>query len=218
LASHPDNDGGGTWTRRRIIIIIIISILYGLWFNFLDSAAYCDDSVDGRHCIPVGQILGNNDVYQPWNIIGHCIPGLFMLLFEPRKAELFIAGVLISSAVMDSPLWGVARSLHGLPLWHIEGDNLFAPTYNIVQWIVYYYNPLGFYQVWGDYWLAPGLPNASMIFWSIVLRLVGAVLLIWWQDRQESMGEEFSLKKLLLSENRLRNRIQRGNSEKSTKK
>jgi hypothetical protein len=93
-----------------------------------------------------------------------------MLLFRPRKAELFVAGALISSAVMDSPLWGVSRLLHGLPLWHIEGDNLFVPTQSFAQWIVYYYDPIEFYQVWRDYWLASGLPNAAMIFWSVVLR------------------------------------------------
>lgn len=50
-----------------------------------------------------------------------------MLLFIPRRVELFIAGVLILSAVMGSPLWGVMKlNVHNLPLWHKEGKNLYA--------------------------------------------------------------------------------------------
>jgi hypothetical protein len=186
-----------TWTR--VIIVVIVSVAYGIWFNFLDSAAYCKDPVNRLDCTPIGQILGNNEVYQPWNILGHCIPGLFMLLLIPKKAELFVAGVLISSAMMDSPLWGVTRLLmHNLPLWHINGDNLYAATWSLSEWIVYYYNPFESYQVWEDYWLYPGLPNAAMIFWSVAGRLIGATFLIFWQSRQESMCKEFSLKNLLL--------------------
>ena len=74
-----------------------------------------------------------------WNIMGHCIPGLFMLL--PKKLELFIAGILISSVVMDSPMWGAMKLWHGLPLWHVEGKNNFATTSSFVAWVTAYYNP-----------------------------------------------------------------------------
>ena len=43
-----------------------------------------------------------------------------------------------------------------------------------------------------------GFPTASVIFFSIVLRIVFAALLIYWQDRQEREGKEFSLKNILL--------------------
>jgi hypothetical protein len=103
-----------TWTRRRIGIIVGVAVVYGVWFNYLDSAAYCEVEGTYKNCISVGQTLGGNLYYQPWNIIGHCIPGLFLLLLSPKKAELFLAGVLISSAVMDSPLWGAMRLAHFL--------------------------------------------------------------------------------------------------------
>ncbi|HET7284518.1 MAG TPA: hypothetical protein VFI70_07515, partial [Nitrososphaeraceae archaeon] len=148
-----------TWTKKRISIIIIVSITYGIWFNFLDSAAFCNPSENRLNCTPIGQALGTNYIYQPWNIIGHCVPGLFMLLFSPRRIELFIAGILISSAVMDSPLWGVMKlNFHNLPLWHMEGNNLYAVTWHLSDWIVYYYNPIGSYQVWKEHWLHVGLP------------------------------------------------------------
>jgi hypothetical protein len=46
---------------------------------------------------------------------------------------------------MDSPLWEVARILHGLPLWHSEPNNPFSITYSLNDWIIYYYNPIGHY-------------------------------------------------------------------------
>jgi hypothetical protein len=36
-----------TWTRRRVGIIVGVAIFYGVWFNFLDSAAYCE--VEGTY-------------------------------------------------------------------------------------------------------------------------------------------------------------------------
>jgi hypothetical protein len=187
-----------TWTRKRIGFVIIVALSYGAWFNYLDSITYCKTFIDNQIYIDVGKMFGNNDIYQPWNIIGHFIPGLFMLLLMPRKVELFIAGILISSAVMDSPMWGVMRLWHGLSLWHAEGMNLYAPTKNLIDWIFYYYNPFGSYQVWKDSWPSPGLPSAALIFWSIAVRLTAAGGLIWLQDRQESIGKEFSLKSILL--------------------
>jgi hypothetical protein len=200
-----------TWTRRRIGIIVGVAVVYGVWFNYLDSAAYCEVEGTYENCISVGQTLGGNLYYQPWNIIGHCIPGLFLLLLSPKKAELFLAGVLISSAVMDSPLWGVMRLAHvpPLPLWHIQGDNDFAITWNLWEWTVYYYNPIGSYQVWEDYWLAPGLPTAALIFWSVALRIILAAVLIIWQNRQEEEGKEFSLKEIVLFTH-LRRRMGKG--------
>jgi hypothetical protein len=200
-----------TWTRRRIGIIVGVAVVYGVWFNYLDSAAYCEVEGTYENCISVGQTLGGNLYYQPWNIIGHCIPGLFLLLLSPKRAELFLAGVLISSAVMDSPLWGVMRLAHvpPLPLWHIQGDNDFAITWNLWEWTVYYYNPIGGYQVWEDYWLAPGLPTAALIFWSVALRIILAAVLIIWQNRQEEEGKEFSLKEIVLFTH-LRRRMGKG--------
>jgi hypothetical protein len=189
-----------TWTRKRIVVVIGVAIIYGVWFNYLDSAAYCDDEGIYENCIAVGETLGGSTYYQPWNIIGHCIPGLFLLLIMPKKVELFIAGILISSAVMDSPLWGVMRFAHvpPLPLWHMEGEINFVVTWSLWEWIVYYYNPIGSYAVWEDYWLAPGLPNAAMIFWSVAVRIILAAVLIIWQNRQEDDGKEFSLREIML--------------------
>lgn len=189
-----------TWTKKNIAIIVSISIVYGIWFNYLDSAAYCPNS--NGECMAVGEILGGNTLYQPWNIIGHCIPALLLLTIFPKKSELFIASILISSAVMDSPLWGVMRLVNGLPLWHMENGQNFVPTSvdwnGLWQWIVYYYNPIGTYPVWGDDWPeGSGLPNAALIFWSVALRVIIAVVFILWQKKQEEEGKEFSIKDIL---------------------
>lgn len=187
-----------TWNKKTVTIVVLVAIVYGLWFNVLDSAAYCEDKSNPQNCIPIGKILGENNLYQLWNIIGHIIPGLFLALYFKKRLEYFVASVFISSAVMDSPLWGVTRLLHGLPLWHNESSNQFAITYNFHDWIAYYYNPVGNYPVWEDSWIIPGFPTASIIFWSIVLRIVFAGLLIYWQDKQEREGKEFSLKNIFL--------------------
>lgn len=187
-----------TWNKRTVTIVILVAIVYGLWFNVLDSAAYCNDKTKPENCVAVGEILGENNVYQFWNIIGHVLPGLFLALYFKKRLEYFIAGIFVSSAVMDSPLWGVARLLHHLPLWHSEPNNPYAITYSFNEWLTYYYNPIGYYQVWEDFWLFPGFPTASVIFWSILLRIILAGLLIYWQDKQEREGKEFSLKNILL--------------------
>jgi hypothetical protein len=157
-------------------------------------------SCDGRCIIlPVGKIFGGDQFYQPWNVVGHLIPGLFLVWWTPKKIELFVAGALISSVVMDSPLWGVIRvDEHGLPLWHMnihENVKSFANTCDINKWIQFYYNPVGTYGVWD---ISSGIPSAAMIFWSLVGRSLGAGLLIWWQAKQEKDGKDFSLPKLVL--------------------
>jgi len=194
-----------TWTRRRILIVIAIALLYGTWFNILDSAGYCLNQqklLSGTcdvNCdvLSIGAIFGGDQYYQPWNVIGHLIPGLFLVWWTPKKIELFVAGALISSVVMDSPLWGVIREEgHELPLWHIaEGEQNFVNTCNVGTWIQFYYNPSGAYGVWN---ISSGFPSAAMIFWSLVARSLVAGLLIWWQAKQEKEGKDFSLPKLVL--------------------
>jgi hypothetical protein len=196
-----------TWTSRRILIVISIAILYGLWFNILDSAGFClnQDKIQSKSCdnrciiLPVGKIFGGDQIYQPWNVVGHLIPGLFLVWWTPKKVELFVAGALLSSIVMDSPLWGMVRIYeHALPLWHFdlnEDMDSFSNTCDIHKWIQFYYDPVGTYGVWD---INSSIPSASMISWSLVGRSVGVGLLIWWQTRQEKEGKEFSLPKLVL--------------------
>jgi hypothetical protein len=185
-----------TWTKRRLLIVVAVALVYGIWFNFLDSAAYCPnqgekDCDDKCSPVSIGSMFGGDLVYQPWNVIGHCIPGLFLVWWTPKRLELFIAGALISSVIMDSPLWGVIRLGHHLPLWYMneKGEN-FVNTCDLGKWIEYYYKPNGLYPVWNT---QSGLPNAAMIFWSIIGRSVAAILLIYFQSRQEKMGKDFSL-------------------------
>jgi len=199
---NTNRSGSRTWNKRRVLIVIAISLAYGAWFNVLDSLAYCPNQVQkscDEKCQPisVGSMFGGDYIYQSWNVIGHLIPGLFLALWTPKRVELFVAGALISSVVMDSPLWGVLRLEHGLPLWYMNeiGEN-FVNTCNIGDWILYYYNPIGWYAVWNN---PLGFPSAAILFWSIIGRLLGAGLLIWWQARQEKDGKEFSLPKLVLN-------------------
>jgi hypothetical protein len=203
-----------TWTKKRLAVIIAIAIVYGLWFNLMDSVVFCRfSSTDSKvTCDSIGQIFGGNELYQMWNIGGHFIPGLFMLFgFKEHRLELFLAGFLISTVVMDSPLWGIERKgFHGFSLWKAQteaSESISNPphcpvqhslTYSIKDWIVYYYNPMGFYLVWDCPWLFPNFPSAAAIFWSLVGRILAAALLIWYQERIESRGQYFSLKETLL--------------------
>lgn len=155
---------GLTWNRKVVVVIIVVAISYGIWFDWLDS-------VPG-----VGVLAGGDKYYQTWNIIGHFIPGLFMLLLDPRKIEYFLAGFLISTAVMDLPIWGVERiyAHHGY-LWTLTGN-----TYSVIKWSAFYYNPIGMYGVWSG-----PFPTASIMFVSIFLRLLAAGILIWLQHHLE---------------------------------
>ena len=207
----PQNLIMPTWTKRRLLIVVAVALVYGIWFNFLDSAAYCPNQ-GTRDCneqcspISIGDMFGGDLIYQPWNVIGHCIPGLFLVLWTPKRLELFIAGALISSIIMDSPLWGVIRLGHQLPLWYLdENGKNFVNTCDLTKWISYYYNPIGSYAVWNT---PSGLPNAAMIFWSIIGRAVAVVLLIVLQAKQEKKGKDFSLVKSILRS---------GNSSKGSK-
>jgi hypothetical protein len=198
-----------TWTKKRLGIVIAVSIVYGIWFNLIDSVAFCQYSSkdSGGSCKSIGEIFGGQEFYQSWNIVGHFLPGLFMLLlFKQQKLELFLAAFLISTVVMDSPLWGVERRIaHGLSLWHgIPNANttvcpvVHPRTFHINEWVMYYYNPIGFDLVWDCSWLFPNFPTAAAIFWSLVGRISAAILLIWYQERIEARGEYFSLKKLVI--------------------
>jgi len=196
-----------TWNKSTIIIVIVVAIIYGIWFNLMDSLSHCEIKKENGEskeiCTSVGAIFGGNAIYQPWNIIGHFLPGLFLaLLFKEKKLELFIAGALISTVVMDSPLWGVERKVfHGQALWEGVKGNLSSHqiTYSITNWTKYYYNPGGFYLVWDNSWIFHNFPNAAAIFWSIVGRIVAVVLLIWYQHKIESSGKQFSLKNLIMN-------------------
>jgi len=200
-----------TWTKRRIAVIVSIAIIYGVWFNFIDTLAilYGICYNDNNICKSLGQIFGGEKsdlYYQPWNVIGHIIPGLFLLLYfwskkgELAIIELFIAGILISTATMDSPLWGVIRLYgHHIPLWHCVPCEppkklQIEQTNDLWTWVAYYYNPVGSYGVW-----AGAIPSAALLFWSVVGRIAGAVVLILWQYRQEKNDKAKSSIKDLLS-------------------
>lgn len=123
-------------------------------------------------------MLGGNSIYQPWNIIGHGIPTLFLLFYDRKKWEYALVGFLISTVVMDSPIWGV-DVLYAHPnqdLWKENG----VPTHNLWEWIAFYYNPVGSYGVW-DNWFPP----AWLMFWSVAGRIAVAIGLILYQHGRE---------------------------------
>ena len=160
-------------------MIILVSVGYATWFDLLDSIAYCPVSNIPINCLSIGEVFGGNHIYQPWNIIGHFIPTLFMFFLKPLKIEYFIVVFLLSTLVMDSPVWGVERLLRGNLLWtenHI-------PTTSIVEWIKYYYNPFDLYGVWDHDWLFQNFPSAAVIFWSIAGRLAIVISLICLEKR-----------------------------------
>jgi hypothetical protein len=87
---------------------------------------------------------------------------VFVVIFlekgELAIIELFLAGILISTATMDSPLWGATRLLlTSNALWHWSpcepppphNENTTGwPLVHLGTWIEYYYNPMGSYVVW----------------------------------------------------------------------
>jgi hypothetical protein len=76
-----------TWNTRRITVIISIAVIYGVWFNFIDSLNYCySDNNNKNTCVSVGQMFGGDLKYQPWNIVGHMIPGFLLLYFWRRES------------------------------------------------------------------------------------------------------------------------------------
>jgi len=123
-------------------------------------------------------MLGGNSIYQPWNIIGHAIPTLFLLFYDRKKWEYVLVGFLISTVVMDTPLWGVdvLQAHPNQDLWKENG----VPTHDLWEWIAFYYNPIGTYGVWGD-----GYPPAWLIFWSVAGRIAAAIGLILYQHKSE---------------------------------
>jgi hypothetical protein len=65
-----------------------------------------------------------------------------------------------------------------------------------IKWLIYYYNPLGLKRVWDHDWLFSNFPTASMILWSLTARIVCVTLWIWYQNKQEAEGREFSIQRL----------------------
>jgi len=51
-----------TWTKKTIIIVIVVAISYGMWFNLIDSLAYCQQLDNKNHfdhtCTSIGEIFG----------------------------------------------------------------------------------------------------------------------------------------------------------------
>lgn len=188
---------------------MVISLLYGIWYNYLDSASYCPSKHNPTTCVQVGEIMGGGAIYQFWNILGHIIPSLCVSLYF-RSISMLLVGLLISSSVMDSPLWGEMRLLfyNEAGLWHCP-DGIceftngctaqYEETHNLFEWIVFYYNPIGSYPVWGEHWPIECSPTSALIFWSIVARVSIAIMLISWQTSVEKRGRIFSIKNILLT-------------------
>jgi hypothetical protein len=183
-----------TWTKKRLIIIIVVATVYSIWFDFLDTLVYCQPQGVTNDCKSIGQIFGGNQSYQVWNIAGHFIPGVIMLVFRPMRIELVFVGFLISTIIMDSPLWGVERLWHGNVLWQEKQSQ----TTSFVKWLIYYYNPFGLNRVWDHDWLFSNFPTAAMILWSLTARIVCVILWIWYQNKQELKEENFRSKGYLL--------------------
>ncbi len=168
---------------KVVAYVIGISFGYGIWFNLLDSI--CAEVVPNRACVPIGEIFGGNLVYQPWNVVGHAVPLAFMYVFHRKKIEYPLAGLLLSTAVMDSPVWGWIRIARGSSLWCAHPT---PPDCTVSEWATYYYNPIGDYLVWHSPFITPNFPNAAFMFWSLIARFAASGLLIILQRRIEDQN------------------------------
>jgi hypothetical protein len=111
---------------------------------------------------------------------------------------------------MDSPIWGIMRLVlyENVGLWHCA-DGKCEPTHGcdvnyeqtsiVYEWMIFYYNPFGFYPVWEDYWPIECSPTSALIFWSLVLWVSIAIVIIGWQERVEKKGKRFSIIKELIA-------------------
>ncbi len=163
---------------QRYKFIILLSVGYGLWFNFLDAVP------------DAGKVFGN--YYQVWNYIGHTLPSLFWLFIDPRKWEFWVAAFLISTAVMDSPLWGLTREISGYSFWcDPTVPYEYRENCTFAEWLRFYYNPIGNYTVLGKEstieFAGVFIPSAWMMFASLPARFIAAWLLIHRQYEQETL-------------------------------
>ncbi len=158
--------------------IIIISFFYGVWFDFADS-------IPDIGLAFVNPFFGN--YYQVWNYIGHGLAGSFWVFVDHRNWRFWAAAILISTVVMDSPLWGLIREfdVNGHDFW-CDPDPIIPFNYRkhctFTEWFHFYYNWVGNYSVLGkESTYHPSgttifIPSASIIFWS----LAGRGVLAWW--------------------------------------
>lgn len=105
---------------------------------------------------------------------------------ETEGLATVLCGIFRFYSRMDSPLWGVIRLYwHHTTLWTGGPGGSHVPTNNFWDWVLYYYNPFGHYLVWDSPWPFAPYPTAWLIFWSLIIRVLFAVLLIFWQRGQE---------------------------------
>jgi hypothetical protein len=145
---------------------------------------FCFNVPNTQSCIPIGDIFGGNLLYQPWNVAGHAIPLAFIYVFHKKKFEYPLAGLLLSTAVMDSPLWGGIRLLRSASLWCAHPS---PPVCTFYEWVFYYYNPIGGYLVWSSPFFFPNFPSAALMCWSLVGRFVACGFLMLLQRRIEGL-------------------------------
>ncbi len=161
---------------QRYQFILLLSVGYGVWFSYLDV-------------IPtIGKVFGS--YYQVWNYLGHPLPSLFWLFIAPKKWEFWVAAILISTAVMDSPLWGAIREIQGYNFWCDPSEPFrYREDCTFREWFAFYYNPIGNYTILGREstltFSGIFIPTAWMMFTSLLARFVGAWLLIYKQYRDE---------------------------------
>jgi hypothetical protein len=54
------NDSKLTWNEKTVVTLVSVATVYGLWFNFVDSAAYCPDKMkqdEDHKCVSVFFII-----------------------------------------------------------------------------------------------------------------------------------------------------------------
>jgi len=137
---------------HQLRYLFLASLLYALWWNFLDAAPN------------LGSVVGYH--YQVLNGIGHFLPTLVFLWLHPARWEFAVSAGIFSTIVMDSPLWGLYHQhiYHSLP-W----------GYDWITWSTLYFNPF-VDKVW---WNLYGLPvSSAVMFWSLILRVLAITGLI----------------------------------------
>ena len=143
---------------KALVTAVLGASLYGFWWLAIDAAPGVD--------VPFVWWRVMNG-YQLINILGHfLVPVILFAGLRPKRFKLAIAQGILSSLVMDSPMWGIfSQYLYSVEPWDMDW----------ASWSMQYFHPLND-RVWWHLYSIPvtgGVIFLSLVGrWAIVLSLV----------------------------------------------